>query len=260
MHEMKAATELRALVDAFAARHAAARVAAGASKRPLLAAFKRLQEATRIGDLCLMGEADRALHRTIVSLAEVAGLEKTWLAAADATEHFRTTTLATCWPDLNVLFEAHRPIVDAICAGDVVAAEDAAKSHLDAVWYRLADVDGEPSGRDAPVARCCSYLDFHLHHPVSLRFLAEHVAGTSPGHLARLFRELRGTSVTGYVRGLRMRKAVSLLTTTAEPVGRIASLVGYADASRFAEHFRRHYGRSPLAHRRRFSRGRQRPG
>ena len=54
-------------------------------------------------------------------------------------EEFRVQSIRICWPDLNVLFEAHRPIVDAICAGDQALAEDAAKAHLDAVWYRLAE-------------------------------------------------------------------------------------------------------------------------
>jgi AraC-like DNA-binding protein len=250
---MKASTELRAVVDAFAARHAAARVAAGADRRPLLVAFKRLQSAARSGNHTLVADADRALHQAIVTLADVVGLETTWRAAADAVERFRVETLATCWPDLTVLFEAHRSIVDAICAGDIVAAEDAAGSHLDAVWYRLADAGNGSLLHDDPLARCCTYLDFHLQQPVTLRFLAEHVARRSPGHLARLFRDGRRMSFTQYLRDLRLHKADALLTTTAEPIGRIAKLVGYADASRFADHFRRRYGLSPRAHRHRYA-------
>ena len=162
-------------------------------------------------------------------------------------------TLATCWPDLNVLFEAHRSIVDAICAGDIVAAQDAARSHLDAVWYRLADIGDDSPSHDDPLARCCTYLEFHLQQPVTLGFLAEHVARVSRGHLARLFRGRRGMSFTRYLRELRLHKADALLTTTAEPIGRIAKLVGYADASRFADHFRRRYGLSPRAHRHRYA-------
>jgi transcriptional regulator GlxA family with amidase domain len=87
---------------------------------------------------------------------------------------------------------------------------------------------------------------------VSLVFLAEHVARTSPGHLARLFRERRRVSFTGYVQQLRLHRAVGLLTATREPIQRVATLVGYADASRFAAHFRRHYGLTPRAYRDRF--------
>jgi AraC-like DNA-binding protein len=250
---MRAATELRSVVDAFAARHAAARVAQGADKRPLLAAFQRLQAAARSGDHRRMAAADRGLHLCIVDLAGIEGLAAVWTAAAATMERFRVETLATCWPDLTILFEAHRAIVDAICAGDAVAAEDAARSHLDAVWYRLADAAGDPLLPDDPLARSCAYLEFHLQQPVSLEFLAEHVARTSPGHLARLFRERRGMGFVRWLRELRMRKALRLLTGTAEPVGRVAKLVGYADPSRFAEHFRGRYGLTPRAYRRRYA-------
>ena len=251
--DMRAATELRAVVDAFAARHAATRVAAGADRRPLLAAFKRLQAAARAGDHRRMASADRGLHTCIVDLAGIEGLPEVWSAAAATMERFRVETLGTCWPDLVVLFEAHRTIVDAICAGDAVAAEDAAKAHLDAVWYRLADAGRDPRLPDDPLARACAYLEFHLQQPVTLEFLATHVARTSPGHLARLFRERRGTSFVRWLRELRMHKAVRLLTSTAEPVVRVARLVGYADPSRFAEHFRRRYGLTPRAYRLRYS-------
>jgi len=257
MPNMKTSTELRAAVDAFAARHAARRVAAGAAKQPLLDAFRRMQRAAAAEDYGAMAAADRNLHLAIVSLAGVDGLGKTWHAAAEPMERFRVESLERCWPDLNVLFEAHRGIVDAILAGDGVAAEDAARGHLDAVWYRLAEASDDGVLADDPLARACTYLDFHMQQPVQLVFVAEHVARTSPGHLARLFRQKYGSSFTDYVREMRMHKAVGLLTTTSQPIGRIAKIVGYSDASRFAVHFRRRYGLTPRAYRQRFGAGRR---
>ena len=249
---MRPLTELRAVLDAFAARQAALRVAAGDDKRPLLAAFTRLQRAAAGGSHREMAAADRRLHETIVALADVPGLPAVWQAADEAMERFRLDTLARCWPDLKILFEAHRGIVDAILAGDPLAAEDAARRHLDAVWYRLAELGESGSLPDDPLERACTYLELHLAEPASLGFLAEHVARTSPGHLARLFRERRRVSFTGYVQQLRLHRAVGLLTATREPIQRVATLVGYADASRFAAHFRRHYGLTPRAYRDRF--------
>jgi transcriptional regulator GlxA family with amidase domain len=49
-----------------------------------------------------------------------------------------------------------------------------------------------------------------------------------------------------------MHKAVGLLTTTSQPIARIARIVGYADASRFGVHFRRRYGLTPRCYRQRF--------
>lgn len=249
---MRAVTEMRAVIDGFAARHAAARAAEGADKEPLLRAFKALQDAAGRGDYGEMAKADRRLHLAIVELADVDGLAKVWNAAVEAQEQFRVESIRYCWPDLNVLFEAHRPIVDAICAGDKVLAEDAAHAHLDAVWYRLAELRGDASLPDDPLARACTYLDFHLQDSIRLNFLAQYVARTSPGHLSRLFRRAYGMSYTAYLREVRMQKAARLLLESSQSVGRIAAVVGYRDASRFAQHFRRRYGLSPRAYRRRF--------
>lgn len=242
---MRSVTEMRAAVDAFAARYAAARVAAGADKQPLLDAFVRLQRAASRNDYSGVVQADRALHQAIVALADVQGLPEVWDTAVGSMEEFRIQSIRVCWPDLNVLFEAHRPIVDAICAGDQALAEDAAKAHLDAVWYRLADSTDDASLPDDPLARACTYLDFHLHEPVRLRFLAQYVAKTSPGHLARLFRQRHRSSFTGYLRELRMQKGADLLRRTHLPIQRIAARVGYEDPSRFATHFRRRFGLAP---------------
>lgn len=250
--DMKTSTELRAVVDAFAARHAAHRMADGADGQPLLKAFRRMQRAADAEDYAAMAAADREVHLAIVELAGVAGLVTTWRAAAAPMERFWGESLERCWPDLNVLFEAHRGIIDAILAGEAVAAEDAARTHLDAVWYRIADTSADASLPDDPLARACAYLDLHMQQAVQLAFVAEHVARTSPGHLGRLFRRRCGMSFTRYVRALRMHKAVGLLTGTSQPVGRIGRIVGYADASRFALHFRRRYGLTPRAYRTKF--------
>jgi AraC-like DNA-binding protein len=247
---MRAVTEMRAAIDGFAARYAARRVAEGADKRPLLHAFRQLQQAAAGDDYRRMAQTDRDLHLAIVRLAGVDGLVDVWESAARTMERFRVESIRVCWPDLNVLFEAHRPIVDAVCAGDQVLAEDAARAHLDAVWYRLAESKGDASLPDDPLARACTYLDFHLQESIRLGFLAKYVAKTSPGHLSRLFRRAHGLSFTDYLRELRMQKAARLLLGSSRPVGRIAAVVGYRDASRFAQHFRRRFGLSPRPDRR----------
>jgi AraC-like DNA-binding protein len=250
---MRAVTELRAVVDCFAARYAAVRVAAGADKHPLLDAFQQFHGAARRGALPEVVQADLALHGAVIRLADVEGLMDVWKTAFTAMDSFHVDSIRACWPDLNVLFEAHRPIVDAICSGDPALAEDATQGHSDAVWYRLADHDA--SLPDDPVTRTCTYLDFHLHEPVRLGFLAKYVAKTSPGHLARLFRQRRGMTYTEYLRELRMQKAADLLRQTKLPIRRIASRVGYEDPSRFTVHFRRRFELTPRAFRRQLGAG-----
>jgi AraC-like DNA-binding protein len=251
--QMRAVAGMRSVLDGFAARCAAARVVQGADHRALLDAFSRLQRATASGKHQATAQADAALHLAIVQLADVQGLLDVWNTAFRVQDAFRTESIHTCWPDLNVLFEAHRPIVDAICAGDLVLAEDTAKAHMDAVWYRLAEQTDDPSLPRDPLARASTYLAFHLHQPVQLSFLAKYIARTSPGHLARLFRQRYGRSFTQHLCELRLNKAVDLLLRSSQPVGRIAAMVGYQDASRFAEHFRRRHGHSPRQYRHLFA-------
>jgi AraC-like DNA-binding protein len=247
---MKSVTQLRAMLEGFAARHAAMRVAGEIEPREVLDRFRRMRQAAEAGNYRRFAEADRALHRSIIELADVPGLEAAWRAAFEAQSVFRLDTLRRCWPDLMVLFEAHRELADAVCAGDADEAENAALVHLDAVWFRLADATDDQSLPRDPYARTCAYLAFHFHEPVRLPQLAAEIAGCSPGHLARLFREESGLGFSDYLIELRLQKAADLLRRTQRSVAQVASRVGYADASRFAAHFRRRFGQTPGAFRR----------
>lgn len=247
---MKSVTQMRAVIDAFAALYAAARVKQGADPEPLLMAFDALQRAAKSNDFSGFIREDRVFHMAVVDLADVEGLPHVWRAAIEHQERFRVDSLRACWPDLNVLFEAHREIVDSICDGDGPAAELAARAHLDAVWYRLAEHTGDESLPGNPLDRACAFLAFNLSERIRLQTVARQVARTSPGHLARLFRERHGTSFSSYLRELRMHKAADMLRRTGLPVHRVARAVGYEDGSRFAQHFRKRYGLTPRQFRR----------
>ncbi len=251
---MKAVTELRAQIDAFAARYAAGRVAAGADPEILLAAFDRLQAAAKAHDYAAFDTADTNLHLAIVDVARVDGLADVWKQVASRMKPFHTETLRTCWPDLDVLFEAHRPLVDAICDGDAASAEAAARAHLDAVWYRLAEQTDDPSLPPDPLGRALAYLALNLDQPVRLGYLAKHVAHVSQGHLTRLFRERFGVSFSDHLREMRLQSAADRLRYSRHPIGKIAGLVGYRDPSRFTQHFSRRFKITPSAYRKRFTR------
>ncbi len=246
---MRKTTQLRALLDGFAARYAAIRISEGADPTPMLEHFARMEQAANDGDYDRFIAADRDLHLVIAQLANVHGLPEVWETCRRYWDSFRVGTIRSCYPDLDMLLEAHRPIVRFICSGSCNAAEDAAKAHLDAVWHRLAELRSVSPPAANRLARVCAYLAFHLHESTTLEYLAHNVAHMSAGHLARLFREQCGRSYTDYVRELRMKKAGQLLKTTDQSVSRIARSVAYKDPSRFARHFRRFYGESPTAFR-----------
>ncbi len=217
--------------------------------RSVWRAFERMTEAAKRDDYEEFIAADRELHMAICEVANVPGLTEVWETCRRYWDSFRVATIRTCYPDLEMLLEAHRPIVQCVCEGNSHAAEDAARSHLDPVWYRLAEVRQSTGPRGDPLARACAYLAFHLQEAITLESLAQKVAGISAGHLARLFRETYQVSYTDYLRSLRMKKAAQLLKDTDLPINHVGRAVGYRDASRFARHFRTIYGKSPRAYR-----------
>jgi AraC family transcriptional regulator len=75
-------------------------------------------------------------------------------------------------------------------------------------------------------------------------------AGVHPTHLARVFRKHFGTSPGEYARDVRLTRAIELLTTSQEPIGKIALAAGFFDQSHFSRCVKRRTGMSPKALRR----------
>lgn len=69
-------------------------------------------------------------------------------------------------------------------------------------------------------------------------------------HYTRSFKQLSGLSPVQYYIQLRIQQACHLLTTSSEPIARVASAVGYDDPRYFSRTFRRVVGMTPLAYRR----------
>lgn len=125
---------LRATIEAFAARTLADKVARGAvDPQPLTEAYGQLAVAdhtTERGDFI---RANIAFHRALVELADVEGLVDSWEIAQSRQATFQSHTIRSQRPDLNVLVEIHRPILDAIVAGDATSARESVLSHFNPV-------------------------------------------------------------------------------------------------------------------------------
>lgn len=63
-------------------------------------------------------------------------------------------------------------------------------------------------------------------------------------YLARIFREVRGETLQGYLQGQKMRRARAMISDGV-PVGTVAEAVGYSDTQAFSHAFRNYYGLSP---------------
>ncbi|MDV6169485.1 AraC family transcriptional regulator [Flavobacterium sp. DG1-102-2] len=74
-------------------------------------------------------------------------------------------------------------------------------------------------------------------------------SGLNDFKLKKGFKELFGTTVFGYLHGLRMARAKELLTTTIKTIAEIAELCGYAYVQSFSTAFKQHYGITPERYR-----------
>ncbi len=249
--ELKDLTALRSLLEGFAARRAATRASLAAdSLEPLRAILKRLGNATSRRNYTAFRNADHELHAAIVALAAVPQLSVAWQNVWEALQEFHRRTFDECFPDSRFLSDEHEHLVETIALGDPAAAEDAARSHVEAVWFRIAEQHGgSASAETDALQRAASHLAFRLARPLRLGEVAAKVAFTSPGHLSRLFRRHYGLSFQAYLQKLRLEKAAELLLATRLPVARIAKRVGYRDASRFGQHFKRMFRVSPMEYR-----------
>jgi AraC family transcriptional regulator len=101
---------------------------------------------------------------------------------------------------------------------------------------------------DRRLRRALSLIDERLSEDLSVADLAA-AAAMSEAHFSRAFKAATGRSPLRYVIDARMERARALLRGTSRSVAEVAWAVGYADVSRFGEHFRRAAGTTPAAFR-----------
>lgn len=118
-------------------------------------------------------------------------------------------------------------------------------------YSRQAFVSVEYRGRlpRAKLNRVEEFVAANLANSFALADLAN-LAGMSPFHFARLFRDSLGTSPHQYVIGRRMEKAKELLIYSDLKIAEICRELGYESQSHFSETFRRAVGAAPSVFRR----------
>ena len=99
-----------------------------------------------------------------------------------------------------------------------------------------------------------SFLGRRYTGSVSLSSAAAHV-GVHPATLAAAFRRFKTTSVGEHVRELRLAHARSALERTRLPLDEIAAEAGFFDQAHLGRLFRRRFGVTPAAYRRRAATG-----
>ena len=109
---------------------------------------------------------------------------------------------------------------------------------------------GEESGLDPRVADALRILAKKAREPLSVDGLAAAV-GLSPSRLAHLFKAETGRSIIDTLNAMRVREAALMLEFTRLGASEIAYSVGFQNYNHFLNQFRRRYGMSPGAYRRR---------
>lgn len=107
----------------------------------------------------------------------------------------------------------------------------------------LRELDFQPRV-DHRIARVMAFFERDISRSASLDELSS-IAGLSLSQFKALFKKETGKSPGEYLRDLRMEKAKALLVNTDYPIGLVAELVGYTDASAFTHRFSSHFGFPP---------------
>lgn len=95
-----------------------------------------------------------------------------------------------------------------------------------------------------PWKQVVEYIHEHLDYALSITELAA-VAGLSPYHFTRSFKQTAGLSPHQYVLRVRIERAKTLLLQGEETLSALATRLGFADQSHFTRNFKRFVGVTP---------------
>lgn len=101
----------------------------------------------------------------------------------------------------------------------------------------------------AQIQNCRDYIESHTDQPLSLGILAKQT-GYSESHLSRKFKREMGVSVTAYIQYARVERAKFLLSSTDDPISKIALDLHFSSGSHFSDVFQSVTGKKPQQFRR----------
>ena len=99
-----------------------------------------------------------------------------------------------------------------------------------------------------PLERVLQQMRLYYHKPLRVSELAD-IAGMSPSHFNRVFRNAVGASPIDWLRHYRIGQAKRRLIESLDPIKDIARQVGYADQFYFSKDFKRFTNLTPTAFR-----------
>ena len=162
-------------------------------------------------------------------------------------EHGHVLALPTSSPPIALLIDLHRRITTTTVEPDELDIQ--LEVHRLMIELRRA-LRPTGEGVPEPIAAARDLIEARFADPqLRVEDLGE-AAGYSKYHFSRLYKRHVGSTPYQHLLRRRIRHALDLLTSTDDPIKRIASRSGFNDASWFCAAFRKQTGISPAAARR----------
>ncbi|MGX9962544.1 helix-turn-helix domain-containing protein [Roseomonas sp. F4] len=178
-----------------------------------------------------------------------------WGAAVIDPERIRSLTggLPAMEPGFGVADPALVALLQALLA-ETLAGGTAGRLFADGMAVALSAQLLRLHGRMEPAAKgglprhklrlLVEFIDAHLDHAIGVEELAG-LAGLSPFHFTRVFRQSTGSTPHRFVTERRLERAKALLARPEPSIAAIAAACGFADQAHLARQFRRRFGMAP---------------
>ena len=113
-------------------------------------------------------------------------------------------------------------------------------------YLKSLQISAEPGV--SQIDQVINFIQKNIHQNVTRTEIA-HQVYMNPEYLSRLFKKVKGISLSDYIVQEKLKIAISLLEGTNLPVSVIATNIGYTNFSYFTQVFKKVYGISPSEYR-----------
>lgn len=93
-----------------------------------------------------------------------------------------------------------------------------------------------------------SYIEEHFGEKIYIETLADMIT-VSPDYFTKMFKDSIGKTPIDYINGIRINRALALLSGSDTPINEIAESIGFSNTNYFHKIFKQYMNTSPLAYR-----------
>ncbi|MDT8316460.1 MAG: response regulator [bacterium] len=123
------------------------------------------------------------------------------------------------------------------------------KNVLDPAFIPSGDMDDNDfAGLSSRLKEALEYINLNYQRHLTLRTIARDLCASSD-YIGKLFKNDMGLSFSGYINGLRVEKAKSMIIEGSLSISDIAARAGFGSQQNFFKQFKRHTGVTPSEYR-----------